>query len=101
LPWEKGQKFCNVCGGILVVSKVEGHGDFYFCQKCKDWKYPNHYKTHKYKFKKTSKADRMTTTEMRHKMDEYIDRTKLISRVKTYTTENYSQDFLKSLIPKD
>jgi len=100
LPWEEGQKFCNVCNEILIVSKVEEHGNFYFCQKCRDWKYPDHYKTHKYKFKKSNKADRMTSTEMRHKMDQYIDRAQPITKVKIYTAENYSQEFLQSLVPK-
>ena len=97
-------RYCGVCGMLLDLKKTLN--EWNWCPKCHEFRWAKDIHIQSNPTKKSDPGDlwlpRSTTLLMSRKMDEYItEATKRIEKqVKTYTSEQYDQEFLKSLIPK-
>jgi hypothetical protein len=104
LPWKEGQEFCNTCFHVLTLKKSKIYGKTYWCPECKDWRYPDCYNIiRKRKAKIVPEILAMDTSRMKEKIGLYeegfMERTK--ENIKVYDARVFSQEFLKSLIPKE
>jgi uncharacterized protein YbaR (Trm112 family) len=106
LSYIEGQFVCPECNSPLTPPTKRGkeYQDFAWCPKCKDWYYlkGGHKRITPYKIQKESYFGEGTTAQLREKMTQYEQRfqKQQASTIKTWTGDEYSQEFLQSLIPK-
>lgn len=102
--WDKNSLFCPDCQSLLKETVNKKYQGFTYCSKCKNWYLIEVIQRHinRHKVAKIRYFGPGTTEQLRKKMDRYIQQfqEEHISKVKIYTSPEYDQEFLKSLIPK-
>ncbi len=95
---KKPPERCIICQHLILRSK--DNEDLWWCPVCEDWTIPIE-RIEGDKIRKKMYVA-LNTFGMRRKMDKNLIelKKKLDSRVKIYTSEGYSQEFLNLLIPK-
>jgi hypothetical protein len=88
----------------LIPSQQEGYQDFVYCSKCNDWYYlkKKHERQSPYKIEREKSFGRVTAGKLRKKMEQYVQQFQERQKetIKTWTKDQYDQEFLLNLIPK-